>query len=92
MSAQLSRYGLHVIISSYELMTAPRCCLNARCYRDFMWTLGAAGGSSGWIRFIRLCKCVTCAVLTMTQMVTNALLGAHPDSVVDRDNQSMTQR
>ena len=25
MSAQLSTYGLHVIISSYELMTKPRC-------------------------------------------------------------------
>ena len=35
-SAQLSTYGLHVIISSCELMTKPRCCLDDSEISEFM--------------------------------------------------------
>ena len=35
-SAQLSTYGLHVIISSCELMIKPRCCLAHSEISEFM--------------------------------------------------------
>ena len=48
-SAQLSTYGLHVIISSYELMTAPRCCLNDSEISEFMSFESNSGApSSSW--------------------------------------------
>ena len=56
MSAQLSRYGLHVIVSSYELMTAPRCCLNDSEISEFM----PPGSNSGSISLLLFPKCRIC--------------------------------
>ena len=54
MSAQLSRYGLHVIVSSYELMTAPRCCLNDSEISEFMPPGSNSGAaSSSWSTELR---------------------------------------
>jgi len=42
----LSTYGLHVTISSYELMTKPRCCLNDSEISEFMSPRSNSGAQS----------------------------------------------